>query len=907
MPKSKYILQPSEIQKMLSSKEILDSLENDRIPKIPRKKAQRAGKRRRRRRRKAGKKWSVQRSSVDPQGYSIRFDGDEIGNAEEEHEKGTLNLPGIGHFKVGSMRRSDLHDVSGFMGGAGHMKVHDDQFEGGMKKVIKRFKLTEDISMIGHPELQEAKRLSDLKKREKRRMVVKAKEGAPPCDSADDALSADEPTTHRGKSQGNNNNNNDTDNADNEGGDNNNDDSGDGGDGGGGGGDDDNNNCNNNNYNNNSVKAPSKPEGPKPSSTSSSVTPMKRRLKHGEGVFLSSDYMRVERLIMEAEANKFELALAAKTAKEKALRRKQETERLQVKARERKMKIKNKMMFATKKAAMIEGFTGGAYLKGRQHEEAGSSETGSEVEDGKRREEQKSAGKKNECAAPEVSSGKSRGARKNVKDGPGRSPIPSKPATPMRKRTLTRKSISQNNFRRERGLTLKSPKAVGFTNARPEGVNASKELSHGGEPASPSTPSGKLTVEELRQVHRNHMLELQMEKNTRALLQSESSLRRKTHNLSAMEEEDRARTLISFRAERWLSLVYIGKWAAFMARNYRIVAYLQGESQEEEEEGNSILVAEVFRVRAAMKVLVKHAARFLEKLYVVKKKAALKRLKILLGSKIDSYSDDIRDRHCDTIVHFMKNTKFNFAVFVTVIHQFRDKVITCQRATRAYIACRHARFETLKHWWIDAERGWINKWKINKKTTDVYNVAMTTPAPVKLRNSLILECLNREMHGHMAKRTLHDEKVKQTEMVIKKVGLNDARAVVRGEVHNWRNERVVLKRPYFALYTKMKKESIMQIMIRLSHKKMDEFRRELDTETGIVLLDRVEDCLCDLQKHIKSYNEGSNMPDKLTKMDDERRPFTGMVSKLNAGRRKRKVAAARTSAAINDSLNFNNM
>ena len=75
------------------------------------------------------------------------------------------------------------------------------------------------------------------------------------------------------------------------------------------------------------------------------------------------------------------------------------------------------------------------------------------------------------------------------------------------------------------------------------------------------------------------------------------------------------------------------------------------------------------------------------------------------------------------------SSQFNFAVFASVIHHFRDQVFVCQRAARAYIACRHARFEALKHWWVEEEKIWINGMKLKRRTTEHENSAVDNHAP----------------------------------------------------------------------------------------------------------------------------------------------------------------------------------
>lgn len=199
------------------------------------------------------------------------------------------------------------------------------------------------------------------------------------------------------------------------------------------------------------------------------------------------------------------------------------------------------------------------------------------------------------------------------------------------------------------------------------------------------------------------------------------------------------------------------------------------------------------------------------------------------------------------------SSQFNFAVFASVIHHFRDQVFVCQRAARAYIACRHARFEALKHWWVEEEKIWINGMKLKRRTTEHENSAVDNHAPHKLRGRLIWMCVNREMRIQARRLLEFDKKVKENEMKIKQVGVEDALAVVRGEFHSHTHERIVLVRPYYTLYSKIKKEGRMRWMVQLAHKKMEEFRKELDADTGIAMLVRADDCLYDLKEEIENF------------------------------------------------------
>ena len=165
------------------------------------------------------------------------------------------------------------------------------------------------------------------------------------------------------------------------------------------------------------------------------------------------------------------------------------------------------------------------------------------------------------------------------------------------------------------------------------------------------------------------------------------------------------------------------------------------------------------------------------------------------------------------------------------------------------------RFVALNHWFVEEEKTWIDGMKLRRKTTEVENSAIDTHAPIKLRHRLVWICISKEMWAHVRKLKEHDKMVKENEMKIKEVGMEDALAVVRGEFHSHTHERVVLTRPYYALYSKMKREGRMRWMVSLAHEKMNEFRRELDADNGIAVLIKADDCLYGLKEEIDNFGD----------------------------------------------------
>jgi hypothetical protein len=134
----------------------------------------------------------------------------------------------------------------------------------------------------------------------------------------------------------------------------------------------------------------------------------------------------------------------------------------------------------------------------------------------------------------------------------------------------------------------------------------------------------------------------------------------------------------------------------------------------------------------------------------------------------------------DTVANFIKDTKFNSAVFASVVKTFRVLVIRSQKIARGYLACRKAKMDILKTWWHDAERDWIRRWKLKKKVSEEENPAMVTPAPKRIRDSMILDRMNKEMRVFMGELAAHQRNVKENELQVGG-GERSGRASERGE------------------------------------------------------------------------------------------------------------------------------
>lgn len=175
----------------------------------------------------------------------------------------------------------------------------------------------------------------------------------------------------------------------------------------------------------------------------------------------------------------------------------------------------------------------------------------------------------------------------------------------------------------------------------------------------------------------------------------------------------------------------------------------------------------------------------------------------------------------------------------------------------------------LNHWFVEEEKMWINGMKLRRKTTEVENSAIDTHCPIKLRHRLVWMCISTEMKVQARKLKEHGKIVKENEMKIKEVGMDDALAVVRGEFHSHTHERVVMVRPYYALYSKMKREGRMRWMVNLAHEKMNEFRKELDADNGIAVLIKAGNCLYGLQEEIENFGDFDPLADTSEEEEEE--------------------------------------
>ena len=196
-------------------------------------------------------------------------------------------------------------------------------------------------------------------------------------------------------------------------------------------------------------------------------------------------------------------------------------------------------------------------------------------------------------------------------------------------------------------------------------------------------------------------------------------------------------------------------------------------------------------------------------------------------------------------------------VFASVISRFRKHVLICQRTARAYLKCRKCRLDALRKWFLSSETKWINLWRLKKKVDEIENKAMTTHAPKNVRDGILLNYLNTEMFKYRAKLIEHDKRVKESVAMVKQVGINDARAVIQGQVHFLERKKLVLKRPFHGIFTGLSENNGMMGLVKDAHDRMNVFQNELGRDVGIALLGKADEVLWDLQDEIEQYGDTS--------------------------------------------------
>jgi len=147
--------------------------------------------------------------------------------------------------------------------------------------------------------------------------------------------------------------------------------------------------------------------------------------------------------------------------------------------------------------------------------------------------------------------------------------------------------------------------------------------------------------------------------------------------------------------QRWLVMGRLAEGATFFARKFRLLEYVRvkkaaetGKSAEKVHVSKRLLR----KHERALRVMQAVARAYCGRRWETRKKVALTKLSVLLKVKLANFKEWVRNRAADTVGSFIRDTKFNFAVFATVVNQFRRNVIRAQRMARNFIACRRARY-----------------------------------------------------------------------------------------------------------------------------------------------------------------------------------------------------------------------
>ena len=79
---------------------------------------------------------------------------------------------------------------------------------------------------------------------------------------------------------------------------------------------------------------------------------------------------------------------------------------------------------------------------------------------------------------------------------------------------------------------------------------------------------------------------------------------------------------------------------------------------------------------------------------------------------------------------------------------------------------------------------------------------MVTNAPIDLRDEMVYNLMTSEMVRHMDNLTSFQKRRVWIENQMKKVDIEDARAVVKGESREIKREKMILKLPFYNLFTR---------------------------------------------------------------------------------------------------------
>jgi hypothetical protein len=137
------------------------------------------------------------------------------------------------------------------------------------------------------------------------------------------------------------------------------------------------------------------------------------------------------------------------------------------------------------------------------------------------------------------------------------------------------------------------------------------------------------------------------------------------------------------------------------------------------------------------------------------------------------------------------------------------------------------------------------------------SIAMTTSTPKKVKDEKLQKLLNDEMKRYQQDLMEYSQVLLKKRLEIGKVGLKDARELVRGELVNDLFDPVVVnvKRPYYDMFSRIKRGGVMKNLITHAHNEMHGFMQNMNLQTGVDLLDKASTVLRDLKEIIVVNND----------------------------------------------------
>jgi len=185
------------------------------------------------------------------------------------------------------------------------------------------------------------------------------------------------------------------------------------------------------------------------------------------------------------------------------------------------------------------------------------------------------------------------------------------------------------------------------------------------------------TILQLRAINNQSQLEIQQKKNFERLMQEDEHLRRHSMLLGG-ELDDETKAILHTRlVQRWMTQVQIVRGADFFSKQCRLLKFIREKKAAEEgkiPESVHVHKRHMKKYGNAIRVIQAKGRDWSDRLYQKRKTAALVKLQVLLKKRIHTYKYFVRDRAADTIAGFVRDTKFNFAVFATVVNQVSELV-----------------------------------------------------------------------------------------------------------------------------------------------------------------------------------------------------------------------------------------